>query len=157
MQNQKVSTIIGIGIIVATAVVLFGGVFAWQYYNGEISNTQLPISNQNSNTEAKPCIDTAMTQYDMNICAGNLAETADKNLNDLYQKIKEQLDSKSLHQFIIAEQAWINYRDEDCKAQYMVYDGGSGGPSAEALCIEQLTNERIKEMKNVYGDYVPEI
>jgi len=48
MQKQ-ISTLVGVIIIVAVAVVLFGGVFAYQYF----SKSQTPITNdqQNSNTQ----------------------------------------------------------------------------------------------------------
>jgi|SRR3989344_5188897 len=51
MQKQKgISTLIGIIIIVAVAVVLFGGVFAYQYYTAK-SEAQNPKSETNLNVQ----------------------------------------------------------------------------------------------------------
>jgi hypothetical protein len=56
MQNRKVSTLIGITIILAVAIIVFAGVFAFQYFalkNNQIpnQNTEKIVNNQNSNTE----------------------------------------------------------------------------------------------------------
>ena len=47
MQNQKVSTLTGIVIILATAVVLFGGVFGWGYYFKQNFAVHNPVVNNN--------------------------------------------------------------------------------------------------------------
>ncbi|MEK7080415.1 MAG: hypothetical protein AAB925_01100 [Patescibacteria group bacterium] len=55
MQKQKgISTLVGITIIVAVAIIAFGGVFAYQYFTNpktQTSNAQLNLNSQNSNTE----------------------------------------------------------------------------------------------------------
>ncbi len=48
--NEKISTLTGALIIVATAVVLFGGVFGWQYYL--IQNSNLKPQNENVKSES---------------------------------------------------------------------------------------------------------
>jgi uncharacterized protein YecT (DUF1311 family) len=95
-----------------------------------------------------------MTQLDINVCAGNLYSAADAKLNALYQKITAQLDAPSLSQLTIAEKAWINYRDANCKVSGTFAERGSGASADEVLCMEKLTNDRIQELKNMYQGYV---
>ena len=146
MQKQ-ISTITGTIIIIAAAVVAFGGVFLY------LQKPQIPMTNVQSKI-TKSCLDTAATQYDMNICAGKLEEAADAKLNALYQKIAAQLDHNSLNQLIIAEQAWIKYRDENCRVPSIFPEAGSGAVADEAICMEQLTNDRIQALKNLYDGHV---
>jgi hypothetical protein len=50
-RGQKgISTLVGVIIIVVAALVLFGGVFVYQYF-AKISNSQFIISNKNSNVQ----------------------------------------------------------------------------------------------------------
>lgn len=47
MQNQKgISTLVGVVIIIAVAVILFGGIFAYQYFATLKANNQPQVQNQ---------------------------------------------------------------------------------------------------------------
>jgi len=99
MKNQKgISTLVGIIIIIAVALVAFGGVFAYQYYSksqNPNSNDQLNLNSQNPNSETNPNvqIENNETESDKN----NLSDTeigslAEKNKDEsLCEKITEQL------------------------------------------------------------------
>ncbi len=49
--NEKISTLTGVLIILAAAVVLFGGVFGWQYYTNPNFKIVNPSQIQNSKSE----------------------------------------------------------------------------------------------------------
>lgn len=49
-EKKQIPTWLGILIIVLVSILLFGGVFAWQYY-AKISNSQFQISNENQNAQ----------------------------------------------------------------------------------------------------------
>lgn len=152
--KKQISTGVGIAIIVATAVVLFGGVFAYQYFENQKSSAQQNLVQSSAKAGSQSCRDVAVTQYDINICAGNLEKAADAKLNTLYQKITTQLDGKSLNQLSSTEKAWITYRDENCHVPSIFPEAGSGAVADQALCMEQLTNDRIKELNNLYQGYI---
>ena len=54
--------------------------------------------------------------------------------------------------FDIAEAAWHNYRDLECKAAGDEYAGGTIRPSIEMGCRLTLTRHHIDELWDVYSD-----
>ena len=147
MKKQKgVTTLVGIIIIIVVAVILFGGVFAYQYFATKFQQNQ--IQNKNSNPES--CLDTAVSQLDLNICANNLYLSANEKLNNLYKKIIDKLNVDASNQLDVAEQSWIKTRDETCKVISIMDDGGSIAPMNLGLCLESSTNYRIKELNDSF-------
>ncbi len=62
------------------------------------------------------CYDTAVTQLDLDECAGSDFAAADKELNatyrDLLSRLPDSADQKALK---AAQLAWITFRDKDCE------------------------------------------
>lgn len=91
-----------------------------------------------------------MTQYDMNMCANDNADSADKALNAIYKQVaasKSADDRESLKQ---AERFWIKYRDKTCNDQVGPReDGGSIWPMEWANCQETETAKRIVVLKRM--------
>lgn len=87
-------------------------------------------------------------QIEMTTCAGDNQDAADAALNVLYQKLmKLQDDAKSKTQLRDLERAWIAYRDKECDFEIGPRDGsGSIWPMEMAMCMEQKTAARIREL-----------
>ena len=81
------------------------------------------------------------TQLEMNECAGQEFEVADKRLNDAYRKLERSPE------LVAAEKAWIAFRDAECKYQAKPYEGGSIQPTIYAGCLQSLTEDRIKQLE----------
>lgn len=97
----------------------------------------------------------AMTQNDMNICAAQSYEKADKALNIAYKKLMAQLKDDENAQSLLrsAQRAWLAYRDSECIFEGHGVEGGSMQPLIIFGCKASLTKKRTEELNNqpTYG------
>jgi uncharacterized protein YecT (DUF1311 family) len=104
----------------------------------------------------------AQTQADMTNCAGQDFEKADKELNAVYKEAMASqvaLDKQSaeispdyvgaVKALKKAQRAWIDYRDGECEGVSYQAAGGTMQPMLELGCKADLTNKRIKELKEL--------
>jgi uncharacterized protein YecT (DUF1311 family) len=99
--------------------------------------------------ETKCCCST----YDMSVCLSKVHDKVDADLNATYQKaldLTKRFGGLDVENLKDAERKWIDYRDAECKAEYGLWAGGSGGPNARAMCMIRLTRQRAADLKNVY-------
>lgn len=98
------------------------------------------------------------TQLDMNQCAAENYGISDQELNQVYQTMIQGLDGDKKSQLTTAEERWIAFRDAECKFQANRFEGGSIVPLIQASCMEQITDNRIAELRQTtqpegsYGD-----
>lgn len=114
-----------------------------------------------------PC-SKAMTQSDLNECWGQQYKKADAHLNAIYRKLLDfmtkdlavdrkqndtdmvKFDETALQDLRKTERLWIRYRDSQCDAAGQQIDGGSMTPMVGAMCLTEVTNHRINELKDAY-------
>ncbi|AFY34674.1 lysozyme inhibitor LprI family protein [Calothrix sp. PCC 7507] len=89
----------------------------------------------------------AQTQSEINQCAQLSYQNADKKLNQFYQKLLPKLPKPRQQKLITAQQAWINFRDTNCEFERSGYEGGSIAPAIYFSCLETMTNQRTKQLK----------
>lgn len=91
----------------------------------------------------------AITQYDLDQCAGANDEAADAALNVVYKKLQAKLpDANSKTQLRDGERKWIAYRDKTCADSVgSQEDGGSIWPMEMSNCLEGQTAARLRELK----------
>ncbi|NEP16196.1 MAG: DUF1311 domain-containing protein, partial [Leptolyngbya sp. SIO4C1] len=89
----------------------------------------------------------AETQQAMNRCAQQNYRQSDDALNDLYQTVRADLSEAAEAKLIEAEQAWLDFRDQNCDFERSQFEGGSLAPLIHASCLEQLTDERLAELQ----------
>ncbi len=96
---------------------------------------------------AEDCYNKAVSQYELNQCAGSHLKAQDDELNRNYQRIlKETVDDPKLKMEIIKSQrAWIKYRYIWCGLRRL--GGGSVVPMVVTECAAQMTEERVKQLK----------
>jgi len=88
-------------------------------------------------------------------------ETADKELNQVYQKILNdyKADKKFIANMKTAQRAWMAFRDAELKALYPAQDGrleyGSAFPMCWNIALIELTRERTKQLKK-WTEGIPE-
>jgi len=104
----------------------------------------------------------AITQADMNQCAYQDYEKADKELNAVWKeavKSQEEVDKaaaemgegyvgavKALKK---AQRAWIDYRDGQCEGEGYAAVGGSMQPMLVSGCLAAKTTARTKELREL--------
>jgi uncharacterized protein YecT (DUF1311 family) len=93
----------------------------------------------------------AMSQMEMNICAGDSSDAADIKLNKAYKQLKELIgkDRPALQSLVKSERAWITYRDIQCEAESAGSEGGSIHSMELSGCVEEKTIARTKELKRM--------
>jgi uncharacterized protein YecT (DUF1311 family) len=84
-------------------------------------------------------------------CFAKASDTADKELNRLYEQVRTVLKSDERSDLIEAQRAWLKYRDLTCTAEYKLYGGGTGGPVTRMACLAAITRERIATLRITYG------
>ena len=96
----------------------------------------------------RDCSDAA-TQTDMNICANEELERADKGLHAVYGRLRKKLKAEgSAEQLLInAQRAWIAFRDPECAFAGPDYAGGSMQPFVIAHCKTELTDGRSGQLE----------
>lgn len=89
----------------------------------------------------------AQTQADMNACAARADETSDAELNRLYRQIERRLgdDADARRLLVAAQRARLVFRDAE-RAFASSPEGGSVWPSVNAMCLDQLTRNRVEEL-----------
>lgn len=91
----------------------------------------------------------AQTQSDMNQSANADYKKADAELNKAYRDVFNKLDASGKTNLKAAQNAWIKYRDLDCKFQ----SGGASGGSVQAMvvagCLTDKTVARTKELNGL--------
>ncbi|MEN9370908.1 MAG: hypothetical protein RI952_1773 [Bacteroidota bacterium] len=98
----------------------------------------------------------AQTQAEMNQTAAQGYYKADAELNKVYKVLMSKLDEKGKASLIKAENDWIKYRDSHCNFEASFYEGGSMQPMIYSGCLESVTMDRIKELKEAikeFGEY----
>ncbi|QKZ12285.1 lysozyme inhibitor LprI family protein [Spirosoma sp. KUDC1026] len=101
-----------------------------------------------STSASKPLdCDEAMSQTELNRCAWERLERADRQLNTLYKRLIGQLPADSRALVVKAQRQWLLYRDAHCAYYDKTYEGGSMQPMVVALCKEATTLSRIRELQ----------
>lgn len=99
-----------------------------------------------------PCATQANT-IDINGCAEQKYDVKDRELNQAYKALIAQLDGyhdngpATKKALILAQRKWLEFRDADCSARSLVYQGGSIAASVYMECKIAHTDQRIKELQ----------
>ncbi|MBW4672738.1 MAG: lysozyme inhibitor LprI family protein [Desmonostoc geniculatum HA4340-LM1] len=89
----------------------------------------------------------AQTQTQINECSRLSYQNADKKLNAAYQQLLPKLDRTRKQKLIVAQQAWIKFRDTTCEFERSEYEGGSIAPTIYFGCLENTTKERTQQLQ----------
>jgi uncharacterized protein YecT (DUF1311 family) len=107
--------------------------------------------------EADPCY-LQQTTMQINTCLSKTYDSTDRKLNQAYQKLLANLkpvgtDDGSTNyplvrqQLIAAQQAWISYRDQDCRAKYTLFATGTIRAAVFLGCLVERTEQRTRELR----------
>lgn len=96
----------------------------------------------------------AETQVELNEKADKEFQAADKKLNDVYKQLVatlEAIDKASpgnsiKAKLVVAQRAWIKFRDAEAQAEIAAYGDGSIVPLVYSNALTQMTVARTKSL-----------
>jgi uncharacterized protein YecT (DUF1311 family) len=97
----------------------------------------------------------SQTQAEMNKEAIKSYEKSDLELNNLYKKLINSIEGNSKTFFIQAQRNWIAFKEQQCKFEASIYDGGSIQPLIKFDCLDRITKSRISELKEIIDESLP--
>lgn len=86
--------------------------------------------------------DNASTQLEMNTCAAQDYQKADRTLNETYKNVMARASESQQTLLKNAQNAWIKVRDADCAFISSGVEGGSVKPMIHSQCLADKTRER---------------
>lgn len=89
----------------------------------------------------------AQTQRELNDSTYIAYKKADNELNFVYKKLMNGVNQKQKKMLIRAQKDWIKFRDSHCDFNAEENEGGSIQPMVWAMCLEETTKARIKELE----------
>jgi uncharacterized protein YecT (DUF1311 family) len=93
------------------------------------------------------CWNTAQSQYELNMCASDVAHAYTDKLTEAYKTLFSiSSDFKDI------QKAWITYRDKECTAEASFYDGGSIKPLIHDQCIASVTKDQLNTVQRIIED-----
>jgi uncharacterized protein YecT (DUF1311 family) len=107
-------------------------------------------SAQHMNAKDAPCQSVGPSSEETR-CFIEEAQKADRELNLLYNRVRQVLSSTEQGQLQAAQRLWIQFRDANCAAERDLYRGGSAGPMVYEACLGADTRQRTAELNVMYG------
>lgn len=89
-----------------------------------------------------------LPQQGMNFCAAQDFNNADAALNAAWTLMRKDAvkPSNGPDPLLIGQRAWLVYRDNQCEAESVVFEGGSLQPFIHASCRARMTRARTEEL-----------
>lgn len=87
-----------------------------------------------------------LTQSDMTEISSQLYQLWDNELNTIWAKLKETLDSATMKTLTKEEREWISYKEDEIKKAGAEYEGGTMQPMVENDKGTELTKARVYEL-----------
>ena len=100
--------------------------------------------------QARDCA-TAVTQADLDACAGDAFAHADSALNVTYKTIVARLaGADATRKLLVAAQSWVGFRDQECEFEASGSIGGSIHPMIVTACKTTLTRARTEALRQQF-------
>jgi uncharacterized protein YecT (DUF1311 family) len=111
-----------------------------------IDPTTLSADVGHSDATRVGCRDGGLTQVEMNTCASERAQAADKRLAALVAELDPDVESRGAESLASIQRRWVELRDLDCKWEQSSFRGGSIAPMLYANCLSDHTEQRINRL-----------
>jgi uncharacterized protein YecT (DUF1311 family) len=93
-------------------------------------------------------------------CQAAAFNAAEKRLNEVYSLVMKMFDAGAVDParsffpnkkkyLVVAERAWVKFRDAQCAAEGIMVIPGSGVPTVEGRCLLTLTQERVQFLEGL--------
>ncbi len=123
--------------------------------SGKAIATNHPNFTKTSVAQQRNCKN-PQAQAELNICSGLDYQRADEQLNQVYNQVRDQLSANRRQQLIVAQRAWISFRDADCKFARSAVEGGTMAPLIFNNCLQDLTKKRTSELNSYLQNEMPQ-
>ena len=97
-----------------------------------------------ANAQEEDCYETAMTQSEINRCAGQKNQEIQDLLDALLLELTETLPDEPEAHLVESQKAWATVVENDCEIQSWYVEGGSARPMVVASCYAAHSYQRIK-------------
>jgi uncharacterized protein YecT (DUF1311 family) len=106
----------------------------------------LTLINANSTLVKTSDCDNVNSNVEYKECQHRAYAAADRKLNQVYRQTISRLSGTEKQKLINAQLAWIKFRDSNCDFEVYGSRGGSGYSGFLSVCLERMTDTRIKEL-----------
>ncbi len=114
-----------------------------------VAVTPIRCHAQHMNEKDSPCPN-AVTTLDMAQCFSKAKASSDEKLTALYKRVLSKLDGDDADRLVNVQRVWAEYREANCSAERVLYQGGSAAPVVYVACMEALTKARTEELQQTY-------
>ncbi len=88
----------------------------------------------------------SLTQFEMNKLSGELYTLWDDELNTIWKRLKETLDTDTMQKLTEEERQWIKDKDKQVESDGDTVGNGTARPMVEAMTGVELTKDRVYEL-----------
>jgi uncharacterized protein YecT (DUF1311 family) len=88
--------------------------------------------------------DTSNAEYQ--VCLHKSYQVANRQLNQVYNKLIGKVSSNERKELIEAQKTWIKFRDSNCSFQVYGSRGGTGYSGFLNQCLERMTRQRTVDL-----------
>jgi uncharacterized protein YecT (DUF1311 family) len=107
----------------------------------------------------QPCKPSSIADFEVAVCQYQRYRQADLELNKVFKQLlsryaksmandKKDSDKEHRESIISAQKSWIVFRDNECYAIGMEWEGGHGRPGTEFSCLADLTEQRTIRLQS---------
>lgn len=97
---------------------------------------------------AADCLDSADTQTAITQCARDKMDAALAVMKRIYERCRDEKKGEEQQRFVEVQKAWEQYSKLSCQQELDNFFGGSGGPAAFALCMEDQAKQRTETLRH---------
>ena len=90
-----------------------------------------------------------MPQTEMNICGARVAGDVERRLERVWVRVRADIPRSRRDALEDAQEAWLRYREAECRFQGSQFAGGSGQPFVLSACYADLAIARIRALEHV--------
>ncbi|MBD2606802.1 DUF1311 domain-containing protein [Scytonema hofmannii FACHB-248] len=90
----------------------------------------------------------ATATTEVKFCSQQSYQAADRKLNQVYQQVTSTLSSEPKQLLITGQQSWIKFRDNNCNFEVYNSRGTTGYEIFRNGCLERLTKQRTKDLRD---------
>ena len=122
-----------------------------RYLLGLLALIATPTGARAQDDGTPTCPDSALTQFDMHVCANQAYMQSRTLLDGLLREVHAAL-AVAAGEFDrrpgldSAQVAWFSYATHQCAFDASAYEGGTMLPMVQLLCLAAHTNDRIREL-----------
>jgi len=101
---------------------------------------------QHMNEADAPCRGIVQT-YQLSKCLSDASKEDSEHLKEIYRDIQSVLSISEKSKLEISQDYWNKYSKNECDAESMLYDGGTGRVPALLACDDAMLRQRISTLK----------